>query len=69
MKSGVLQKLQDLAQRVLFNLEGIDVWSAVSRVAPGKGGATDWELLQIQKGDFVNLEFWPGVQRAGNPLR
>jgi hypothetical protein len=60
--------LSDPNQRVLFNLDGVDVWGGVTRAAAGKGGATDWELLQIKYGDFPNLEFWQNGVRVGNPF-
>lgn len=65
---GVLQKLQDAGQRVLFNLDGVDVWPGVTRAAAGRGGATDWELLQLRNNNFPNLEFWKNGQRVGNPF-
>jgi len=34
---------------VFFNLDGIDVWKGLTRAASGRGGPTDWELLQIQQ--------------------
>jgi len=68
-KAGVLQKLRDPNQRVLFNLDDVDVWPGVTRAAGGRGGATDWELLQIRNGNFPNLEFWQGGQRVGNPFQ
>jgi hypothetical protein len=67
-KSGVTRMLSDPNQRVLFNLDGVDVWGGVTRAAAGKGGATDWELLQIKYGDFPNLEFWQNGVRVGNPF-
>jgi RHS repeat-associated protein len=67
-KSGVTRMLSDPDQRVLFNLDGVDVWQGVTRAASGKGGATDWELLQIKYGGFPNLEFWLGGVRVGNPF-
>ncbi|WP_237682477.1 polymorphic toxin-type HINT domain-containing protein [Microbacterium sp. B19(2022)] len=67
-KPGVLDKLSDPNQRVLFNLDGVDVWPGVTRAASGRGGATDWELFQIRGGSFPNLEFWRGGVRVGNPF-
>lgn len=68
-KPGVLGKLSDPNQRVLFNLDGVDVWPGVTRAAAGRGGATDWELLQVRGEDFPNLEFWQGGKRVGEPVR
>ncbi len=68
-KSGVLGKLSDPSQRVLFNLEGVDALGGVARASAGGGGATDWELLQIAQNDFPNLEFWNGSEPAENPFR
>lgn len=67
-QSGVLKKLEDPDQRVLFNLDGVDVWPGVTRAAAGRGGATDWELLQIRGGSFPDLEFWKNGQRVGSPF-
>ncbi|UJP39143.1 hypothetical protein [Cellulomonas palmilytica] len=67
-KDGVVRKLRDPGQRVLFNLDGVDVWPGVSRAAAGRGGATDWELLQIREGSFPNLEFWQNGKCVGNPF-
>lgn len=66
--AGVPGKLSDPNQRVLFNLDGVDVWPGVTRAASGRGGATDWELLQIRGGGFPSLEFWQGGARVGNPF-
>jgi hypothetical protein len=30
-------------------LKGVDVWGGVGRAVRGAGGATDWELFQIQQ--------------------
>lgn len=58
-QAGVLERLGDPTQRVLFNLDGVDnVMSAVQRAATGRGGATDWELLQVRVGGYRNVEFW-----------
>ena len=59
-KFGVMRILSDPSQRVLFNLDGVDVWAGLTRAAAGKGGATDWELLQLKYGNFPNVEFWQG---------
>lgn len=67
-KSGVTRMLEDSNKRVLFNLDGVDVWPGVTRAASGRGGATDWELLQIRSSSYPNLEFWQGGQRVGNPF-
>lgn len=67
-QSGVMQKLEDPAQRVIFSLDGVDVWPGATRAAAGRGGATDWELLQMRNRSFPNLEFWTNGQRVGNPF-
>lgn len=67
-KSQVLQKLRDPNQRVLFNTKGVEAWPGASRAAAGRGGATDWELLQIQQNKFPNLEFWKDGARVANPF-
>lgn len=68
-KSGVQSKLADPNQRVMFNLDGVDVWQGVTRASSGRGGATDWELLTIRNNSFQNMEFWQGGQRVGNPFQ
>jgi RHS repeat-associated protein len=68
-KPGVLEKLSDPNQRVLFNLDGVDAWTGAQRSAAGGGGGTDWELLQVWQNDFPNLEFWLGGSQVGSPFR
>jgi hypothetical protein len=51
-------QLADSSVTKLFNLDGVDVWGGVSRAAAGRGGATDWELLQIRS----NPQWWDSVQ-------
>lgn len=67
-KSGVMRMLLDPHHRVLFNLDGEDVWGGITRAAAAKGGATDWELLQLRYGDFPNVEFWRGRVKVRNLL-
>lgn len=67
-KMGVTRMLEDPNQRVVFNLDGVDVWRGVTRAASGRGGATDWELLQIRSNSYPNLEFWLGGVRVGSPF-
>ena len=64
----MLEKLADPNQRVLFNLDGVDVGPGLTRAASGRGGATDWELLTMQQNNFPNLEFWKGGQRVPGPF-
>jgi hypothetical protein len=68
-RPGVLEQLNDPNRRVLFNLDDVEVWPGVTRAASGRGGATDWELLQIRNNDFPNLEFWQGGQQVESPFR
>jgi len=68
-KTGVLDKLSDPDQRVLFNLDDVDVWTGVTRAASGKGGATDWEMLRIRNGSFPNLEFWQNGEQVRSPFQ
>jgi hypothetical protein len=56
-------------QRVLFNLDDVDVWPGITRAASGQGGATDWELLQLRSGGFPNVEFWQGDVRVEESVR
>jgi len=68
-KPQVLDRLADPNQRVLFNLDDVDIWGGIHRSASGRGGATDWELFQIKLNDFPNLEFWKGGQQVPNPFK
>ena len=70
-RSGVLQKLADPGTPVHFNLDGVDVWGGLPRAAAGRGGSTDWELLQIyQNPQFQEtIQFWRGGQTVANPLQ
>jgi len=70
-KPQVLDKITDPNQKVLFNLEGVDVWSGVSRSASGRGGATDWELLQIKQSPqaWDTIEFWQSSTKVENPFK
>jgi Pretoxin HINT domain len=70
-RSGVLDALANPQRTVHFNLDGVDnVWSSVSRASSGRGGATDWELLQVQQNRefWSTTEFWRNGQRVGNPF-
>jgi hypothetical protein len=70
-RARVLQKLADPATQVHFNLEGVDVWEGISRAAAGRGGPTDWELLQIYQNPqwWESIQFWKGGQPVGNPFQ
>lgn len=61
-------KMADPDQRVLFNLDGVDVWPGVMRAASGRGGPTDWELMQLKQGNFSNIEYWKDGLPVGNPF-
>jgi hypothetical protein len=67
----VLEKLADPNTTVHFNLDEVDVWQGVQRAASGRGGPTDWELLQIQQNPqyWDTLQFWKGGQPAPNPFK
>ena len=70
-KAGVIDKLNDPNTPVHFNLDGVDVWAGVSRAAGGRGGATDWELLQVRQNpqSWDTLQFWKGGQPVDNPFK
>jgi len=70
-KSGVLDALSDAKTQVHFNLDGVDVWGGAQRAAAGRGGATDWELLQIKQNPqfWDSLQFWKGGEPAANPFK
>lgn len=66
----VLDRLNDTNQRVLLNLDGVDVWGGVSRSSAGRGGAADWELLQIRQNpqSWESVEFFKDGVRTGSPF-
>lgn len=45
--------------------------SGVQRAAAGRGGATDWELLQIRQNPqfWDSLQFWEKGAQVPNPFR
>jgi RHS repeat-associated protein len=60
------------ANEVNVNLTGVDSpWAAAARAARGAGGATDWELLQIQQnqGWWGRITFWNNGQVVPNPYQ
>ena len=65
-----LEQMNDPDALIFFNLQGVDVWAGMTRAAKHRGGATDWELLQISQ----NEEWWPRIewlmhgQRLPNPF-
>ena len=65
-----LRLMSDPGAAVLFNLNGIDVWPGVSRAAAGRGGPTDWELLQIRQnpGWWARIEWFKNDQPVVNPF-
>jgi hypothetical protein len=70
-KSGVLDALNDPSRTIYFNLDGVDVWAGVQRAASGRGGATDWELLQIKQNpqSWDRVQFWKDGQQVPNPFK
>jgi hypothetical protein len=70
-KNTMLEKLADPNTKILVNLEGVEVWPGISRAARGVGGATDWELLQIQqtRNWWRKIVWWLGVKRVPNPFQ
>ncbi len=67
----VLDKILDPDQKVLFNLDGVDVWTGVTRAASGRGGATDWELLQIRQNPqaWDTIDFFKDGSKVENPFQ
>ena len=43
--------------KILFNLDDVDVWAGITRASRGSGGATDWEFLQIRQ----NPQWWERI--------
>jgi len=70
-KSGVRDALADPDVPVLFNLDGVDAWGGAARAAGGRGGPTDWELLQIQQNPqwWDSVQFWKDGAPAANPFQ
>ncbi len=70
-KPQVLDKILDPNQKILFNLDGVDVWKGVNRAASGRGGATDWELLQIRQNPQIwkTVDFIKDGNKVGNPFK
>lgn len=50
--------MNDKRSKILFNLDGVDVWGGVTRGSRNARGATDWELLQI----YSNKEGWSRIK-------
>lgn len=67
----VLDKILDPNQKVLFNLDGVDVWGGVTRSASGRGGATDWELLHIRQNPqaWGTIDFIQDGVKVENPFQ
>jgi len=67
----VLEALADSNRQIHFNLDGVDVWAGVQRAASGRGGATDWELLQIKQNPqyWERIQFWKDGRPIQNPFR
>lgn len=57
-KLAFFEVMNDSAAEVFFNLKNVDVWRGVNRAAAGRGGPTDWELLQIMQHE----ESWPRIR-------
>lgn len=49
--------MQESKTKAFFSLEGVDVQAGVARAASGRGGPTDWELLQIKSNPQCGTEF------------
>jgi hypothetical protein len=66
-----LQKLKDPKTPVHFNLDGVEVWKGVTRAASGRGGSTDWELLQIKQNPqwWDTIKFWENGKQVPNPFQ
>ena len=70
-KTQALDKVVDPNQKVLFNLDGVGVWGGVSRSAAGRGGAIDWELLQILQNPqaWDRIDFIQDGVKVGHPFQ
>ena len=57
-QQGVMDALFDPDTEIVFNLDGVgNPWTAITKASSGRGGATEWELLQIKS----NPEVWGRV--------
>jgi len=67
----VSRALADPKTPVHFNLDGVNPWAGAQRAAAGRGGPTDWELLQIKQNPqfWDSLHFWEGGKPATNPFK
>jgi hypothetical protein len=47
------------------------VWRGIQRAASGRGGATNWELLQIKQNPQIwnTIQFWKRGQPVSNPFK
>jgi Pretoxin HINT domain len=70
-KSYFLDKVSHPDNQVKFNLDGVDVWGGVQRSSSGRGGATDWELLQIRSNPewWNRIEFYKNGELVPNPFQ
>ena len=69
-KDAFFERMSHPDSQILFNLKGVDVWKGVTRAANRKGGATDWELLQISQNElwWGRIEWIMDGQRMPNPF-
>jgi hypothetical protein len=69
-KARFMELINDPNSEIFFNLKGVDVWAGVTRAATGKGGATDWELLQIMenKGCWSRIRWMMNGISVPNPF-
>ena len=67
----VLDKILDPNQKVLFNLDGVDVWDGLSRSSAGRGGTTDWELLRVRENPqaWDTIDFIKDGVKVENPFK
>ncbi len=71
-KSAFMDVVSNPSNKVKFNLTGVDdPWRAATRAASGRGGATDWELLQIKSnpGWWDRLTFFENGKIVPNPFQ
>ena len=71
-KGTFMDVVGNATNEVHFNLTGVDSpWASAARASWGSGGATDWELFQIQQNPdwWSRITFWENGTVVVNPFK